>query len=61
MNKAIRNNGRKPCSPHTPLIARPIKEGAYMVSCLKCRATGPERKSSQEAKLAFDEVFCQRF
>jgi hypothetical protein len=61
VKKAIRNDGRTSCPPHTPLIARPIKEGAYVVSCLKCGTRGPERKNSQEAKLAFEEVFCQGF
>ena len=61
VKKAIRNDGGKSCPPHTPLIAQPIKEGTCVVSCLKCGATGPERKNSQKAKLAFDEVFCQLF
>ena len=59
LKKVIRNDRRKSCPPHTPLIAQPLREGTYVVSCLKCGAAGPERKNSQEAKLAFDEVFCQ--
>ena len=45
---------RRACPPHTPAMTASVPGGGYEHKCLVCGARGPKRKTTVEAKLAFD-------
>jgi hypothetical protein len=45
---------RRACPPHAPAITASVPGGGYETQCLVCRARGPKRETTAEAKLAFN-------